>query len=179
MSDDLREFFRQRQLWAPVQGAGVYLLGYVIAFALPLNIDPLVFGVTCGLAFSIVEMTRMGWRAIDEALQQQRQREDEEWNLAVNAGIGNGDTSNPPGGSARAAFRPSSRLLTIAGNSQFRIASNVCLMIGTTVLFFWQPAGRVWIITKGVVFVVAVVLSWTLLFVDDRVNHAAPPLDLK
>jgi hypothetical protein len=91
MSDDLRGFLRQRQIWAPIQGAGVTLLGYAIAFLLPINVDVLVFGVTCGLAFFIVEMTRMGWRAIDDTLQQQRRREDEEWNRAVTAGIANED----------------------------------------------------------------------------------------
>jgi hypothetical protein len=92
MSDDLREFFRQRQIWAPLQGAGVMLLGYAIAFVLPINVDVLVFGVTCGLAFFVVEMTRTGWRTIDDFVQQQRRREDEEWNRAVNAGIANADS---------------------------------------------------------------------------------------
>jgi hypothetical protein len=95
MTEDLREFFRRRQIWAPVQGAGVTLLGFVIAFALPIKIEPIVFGVTCGLAFFIVEMTRLGWRVIGEAYGEVQRREDEEWNRAVNADVGNEDATSP------------------------------------------------------------------------------------
>jgi hypothetical protein len=94
MSDDLREFFRKCQRWAPGLGLAAYLVGLLAALVLPLGVEPLALGVACGMAFMIAGGAYMGYRAIDDANRQQQSREDEEWCRAVNAGVRDPDAKS-------------------------------------------------------------------------------------
>jgi hypothetical protein len=90
---DLVEFVRLSRVWGPVTAAGATLLGYGIPFVLPVNIEPPILSVSCGLAVVVAAMTALGWQSIRDGFQIARQREDAEWDRLLNAGTRNPDTT--------------------------------------------------------------------------------------
>ena len=93
--EDFLDYARRRQNRAPLEAGGAFLFGFAVAAILPINVEPIEFGMAVGLAVAIVEIAHLGWRAMADSLQKLRQREDDEWNRAVNAGFGN--SKAPPG----------------------------------------------------------------------------------
>jgi hypothetical protein len=91
VSDDFAEYIRRRQARGPLEGAGAVLLGFGVGLVLPMNIRPIVFGVSCGVVVFLAGMAHFLCKALEEVSRQTREREDQDWDHAVNAGIRNPD----------------------------------------------------------------------------------------